>query len=76
MGIRIDMSNAKIDGKARVLNNAELRGGVDAAVEMHGIEVMGNAVVLDNMNLDPFMEELQHTADTMGTDDFEYRSIK
>lgn len=33
-------------------------------------------VVLDSMNLDPFMEELQHTADTMGTDDFEYRSIK
>lgn len=38
------MSNAKIGGNARVLNNAELRGGVDAAVEMHGIEVMGNAV--------------------------------
>ena len=76
MGIRINMSNAKIGGNAKVLNNARITGNVDADVEMSRTEIMCNAEVLNDLRLDPFLEELQAALDGMDSNTPEYDSMK
>lgn len=76
MGIKINMSNAKIGGNTQVLNNAQIAGNADATVEMNGIEVQGNAAVLNNLRIDPFLDELQSAVDRMDLGSPEYRSMR
>ena len=76
MGIKIDMSNAKIGGQTQVLNNASIRGNTDATIDMNGIEIMGNAVVLDQLNIEPFLDDLQSAMNKMDTNIPEYQGMK
>lgn len=76
MGIKIDMSNVKIGGSAQVLNNASIRGNGDADISLSGAEITGNTVILDNLKIEPFMEELQNALSKTDANSPEYGSLK
>ena len=54
MGVKIDMGNVKISGSARLLNNASIRENEDTVISMNGVEILENAAVLENLNIDLF----------------------
>lgn len=76
MGIIIDMSNAEIGGSAQVLNNAGIRGNEDATVSLNGAKIMDKADVLENLRIEPFLEELQTVVSETDVNSPEYGSMK
>lgn len=57
MGAVINIKNSKIGGNAKVLNNATIMG--QASVELDSVTINGNAVVLDNLNIQDFCQEIE-----------------
>lgn len=56
MGVVINIKNSKIGGSAKVLNNATIQG--QASVELDSVTIDGNAIVLDNLNIQDFCQEM------------------
>lgn len=75
MAINIDMSNINIGGNAKILNNASLSGG-DVKINMNGMKVDGDAVLMEGFVVNDFYTELNNKVEQMDTDSLEYKSIK
>ena len=76
MGVKIDMGNVKISGSARWLNNASIRENEDTVISMNGVEILENAAVLENLNIEPFLKELQTAVNKTDVNSPEYNSMK
>lgn len=76
MGIKISMTGSKLSGNARVLNNATINANVDADIDLSDMVVEDQAVLLEGLRMDTFMEELQEQASLMDTRSSEYRDIQ
>lgn len=72
MGAVINIKNSKIGGNAKVLNNATIMG--QASVELDSVTINGNAVVLHNLNIQDFCQEMNHQYAQMTPE--EYISIQ
>lgn len=72
MDATINMKNSKIGGNAKVLTDVTIEGS--ASVELDSVTIDGNAVVLDNLNIQNFCQKLEHSYALMTPD--EYISIQ
>lgn len=72
MGTVINLKNVEIGDNARVLNSAAITGS--ASVGLDSVTINGNAVVLDNLNIQDFCQEIKR-AETQMTPE-EYSSIQ
>lgn len=68
MGVVINIKNSKIRDNARVLNNATILG--QATVELDSVTIDGNAVVLDNLNIQDFCQEMNHNYAKMTPEEY------
>lgn len=76
MGIKINISGAEISGNARVLNNASIRGVDDVNVEAKNLQVSGDALVLENLEINSVLEELNKRVQQMDKNSYEYERIQ
>lgn len=76
MGIEINLSGAKIDGRTRVLNCAVIRSDVDVCVDLQNAEITDDAVALENLEIDSVLNELRQRADFMDKSLPEYSAIQ
>lgn len=72
MGAVINIKNSKIGDNAKVLTNATIVGS--ASVELDSVTIDGNAVVLDNLNIQDFCQRIGQTYAQMTPE--EYNSIQ
>lgn len=72
MGTVINLKNVEIGDNARVLNSAAITGS--ASIGLDSVTINGNAVVLDNLNIQDFCQEIKR-AETQMTPE-EYSSIQ
>ena len=57
MGIKLNISNVKIGGSARMLNNATMTNLDCTEIGLHDIEINGQAQLLENLEIKPVIKE-------------------
>lgn len=72
MGTVINLKNVEIGDNARVLNSAAITGS--ASIGLDSVTINGDAVVLDNLNIQDFCQEIKRTETQMTPE--EYSSIQ
>lgn len=76
MGINICVSNLKAGDDARVLNNVSIQDARDVNLEVRDLEINGRAVILENLKIEPLMEELNARVWKMDKNSDEYFQIQ
>lgn len=76
MGIKINISGAKISDNASVLNHASIKSNEDVDIELQDFEINGQAVLLDNLEINTFLEELNQEAQKIDENSDEYLEIQ
>ena len=59
MGTVINLKNVEIGDNARVLNSAAITGS--ASIGLDSVTINGDAVVLNNLNIQDFCQEIKRT---------------
>ena len=72
MGTVINLKNVEIGDNARVLNSAAITGS--ASIGLDSVTINGDAVVLNNLNIQDFCQEIKRTETQMTPE--EYSSIR
>jgi len=76
MGVEINLSGLKISDNAKVLNNATIKNNDDICIQLHNSEIFGEAIVLDNLEISPVLEELKQELQSMNQNSKEYSEIQ
>ncbi len=76
MGIEINLSDMKIGDNVRLLNDAVIRGGGEVSLKLDKLELSGQAVILDNLQIDAVLEELSNRVLQMDKGSDEYLRIQ
>lgn len=76
MGVEINIGNTRISDKSSVLNNATIRSNDNVKVNILDSEINGQAVVLEDLEIDSILELLKQKVDQMDKDSREYLEIQ
>ncbi len=76
MGIEINLSGLKVSGEARILNDASIKNSNNVNIKLHDSEVGEEAVILDNLKIDPILEELRRRIPQMDKNVDEYSAVQ
>lgn len=76
MGIRINVSNAKISDNAKVLNNAVISGQDDVEIRLHDLEINGQTQLLENLDINSILKQLNEKVCIMDKNTDEYPRVK
>ena len=76
MGIQIEISNSKISDNAKLMENVNIRGKSDAQIKVNGLEMEGNASVLENIEFSEVVDDLKTQVQYMDKNTKEYRELQ
>lgn len=76
MGIKINMSGAKIGGNADIMNGASVIGNMGTKIDMSNAEIKGNICALNNVQIYTIMKELEEQMPFMDRSTTEYAEIQ
>lgn len=76
MGIEIELSGLKVSGNAEIMDNAKIRKSKDVDITVRDTDIGENAKVLNNLEIDPLLDELMRESQKMDKRSPEYLSIQ
>lgn len=76
MGIEINVSGLNVSGNAEVMDNVKIRNGDEIHIRLQNADIGDSAKVLNNLEIDPLLEELTLRAQNMDEESPEYSAIK
>lgn len=76
MGISINLTNIKLSDESRMMNNMKVCERADVDLKADKIELSGKAVMLENLEMQPFLKQLQNEWSQMDIHSAEYKSIE
>ena len=76
MAIQIEISNSKISGNAKLLNNVNIKGTSDAQIKVNELDMEGKASVLENIEISEVMKSLSNRIQEIDRNSIEYRELQ
>lgn len=76
MGIEISLNNLNISGNAEVMDKVKIRNNDDVHIDLQHADIRDNAKVLNDLEINPLLNELTRQVQTMDKNSPEYSQIK
>lgn len=76
MGIEVTISGVNMEGDSKLLNNAEINGASDVKMNLNNLQLKGNAKALENLKIQPILEELENNLKTIDKNSSEYTGLQ
>ena len=76
MAIQIEISNSKISGNAKLLNNVNIKGTSDAQIKVTELDMDGNASVLEDIEVSKVIEKLSTRIQELDRNSIEYKELQ
>lgn len=76
MGIEINLNDLNISGNAGVMGNAKISNSDDVHIGIQHTDIRENAKVLNDLEIDPLLDELKQQLQIMDKNSPEYQELK
>lgn len=76
MAIKINISDVKMEDDSKLMSNASFRGTQDVDLEARKLELHQNAKVLNDLKIEPVIEELENVIVSMDSNSEEYLELQ
>lgn len=76
MSIKIELDNIKVSDNGRLLNNTSIRKVGDFSLNVKNLDLNGQAIVFENLEIDSMLDELDEKVQKMDKNSDEYYKIE
>ena len=76
MGIEINLNDLNISGNAEVMGSVKIKNSDDVHIDLQHTDISENAKVLNDLEIDPLLDELKQQLQIMDKSSLEYQELK